>query len=107
MNLLRRAACLLVALPAALALTSTSWADTWPSQPIRIVVPFPPGQNTDIVARYFAAKLVDALGKPVFADEENSAITNVALAMPSASNLRPAKESRISWTMRKAALHDR
>ncbi|MBS0539828.1 MAG: tripartite tricarboxylate transporter substrate binding protein, partial [Proteobacteria bacterium] len=32
-------------------------ADTWPSRPIRLVAPYPPGGQTDVVSRYFAEKL--------------------------------------------------
>jgi len=49
--------CIVAALVAAPA-----YAQTWPSKPIRVMVPFPPGGSTDIVARILASKLEKPLG---------------------------------------------
>jgi tripartite-type tricarboxylate transporter receptor subunit TctC len=49
----------------ALALPHLTRAQAWPSQPIKLVVPFPPGGSTDLLARIIGQKLEPILGKPV------------------------------------------
>jgi tripartite-type tricarboxylate transporter receptor subunit TctC len=48
---------------AALAATSV-FAQTYPNRPVKIVVPWPPGQATDIAARVVAERLQKSLGEP-------------------------------------------
>ena len=49
----------LLALLAAAAFCSASFADSWPSKPIRLVVPFPAGGGTDIIGRDLTQKITD------------------------------------------------
>lgn len=48
-------------------------ASSWPSRPIRIIVPFTPGGSTDILAREIGLQLQSALGEPVIVDNKPGA----------------------------------
>lgn len=60
-------ACLSMATGGALA------QDKYPSKPIRIIVPFPPGASTDIIARTVAPRLSASMGVPVIVENRGGA----------------------------------
>lgn len=50
---------------------------TWPTGPIKIIVPFPAGGSVDMVARTVAKRLSDSLGQPVLVDNRAGASGNI------------------------------
>ncbi|QFZ86684.1 tripartite tricarboxylate transporter substrate binding protein [Variovorax paradoxus] len=50
---------------------------TWPSKPIRLIVPYPPGGSSDIIARAIGQPLSEALGQPVVIENRAGANGNL------------------------------
>ena len=57
---------------------AAAWAQAYPTKPITLIVPYPPGGLNDVVARAFAEKLTQALGVLVIVDNKAGAATTVA-----------------------------
>ena len=55
-------------------------ASTWPTKPVKFVVPYPPGGSTDPMARLIAAKLSDSLGQPFVVENTSGASGTIGTA---------------------------
>src|SRR5262245_21690167 len=60
--------------------------DNFPSKPMRVIVPFPPGGGTDIMARIVGQRLSESVGQPVLIDNRGGAAgligTELAMKAP-------------------------
>jgi len=60
-----------------MALPLSAIAQAYPSKPIKMIVPFPAGGTTDIVARIIAQKMTESMGQPVTVDNKGGAGGNI------------------------------
>src|SRR2546430_6598156 len=63
---------LLAAAGVLLALTTAAAAQDYPSKPVRLIIPFPPGGSNDVVGRLIATHLSERLGKQVVVDNRGA-----------------------------------
>lgn len=72
---LRAIACVVAVLAG--LMTGTAAAQTYPTKPVRIIVPYQAGQGTDVAARYFAEALSKALGQNFYVENKPGAGGNI------------------------------
>jgi tripartite-type tricarboxylate transporter receptor subunit TctC len=66
---------------------SSASLSQWPNKPIRLIAPYPPGGQTDVVSRWLGEKLTPVLGQPVVV--ENRAGAQGAVGLQAAKNAAP------------------
>src|SRR5262245_593844 len=55
-----------------LAFTAVAAGQDYPTKPVRLIIPFPPGGSNDVVGRVFATHLGERLGKQVIVDNRGA-----------------------------------
>ncbi len=58
---------------------STTWAQSWPTKPVRIIVPYPPGGAVDVVTRRMATKLQEQTGQTFFVENKAGATGTIGI----------------------------
>ncbi len=97
----------------ALFVVAPAYAQDYPSRPIRLVVPFPPGGPNDIIGRVFGQKMQELLGQPVIIDNRPGAggalgTDNVAKSEPDGYTIAIASAGAlaISTALQEKILYD-
>jgi tripartite-type tricarboxylate transporter receptor subunit TctC len=60
-----------------LVLQGVAFAQTYPSKPVRVIIPYPPGSTPDIVGRTVSTKLQESLGQPFVVENRTGAGGNI------------------------------
>src|SRR5438046_7107159 len=63
-----------------LLVASVAGAQSYPAKPIRLLIPFPPGGSSDLVARSYSQKLAELLGQQVIVDYKGGAGGSIGAA---------------------------
>src|SRR5688572_30525096 len=106
---------LAIAFAAFSALATPAQAQTWPTQTIRLIVPFPAGGSNDVMARLIAPHLEKALGQTVLVDNRPAAAGQVGteavaratpdghtlLLIASSHTVQPALNSKLPYNTEK------
>jgi tripartite-type tricarboxylate transporter receptor subunit TctC len=75
-----------------LALANMTWAQTWPTRPITLIVPFAAGGGVDASARLQAQNMAELLGQPIIAE-------NIGAAAGMVGSLRVSKAEPDGYTL--------
>ena len=76
---------LLIALSVGGATTPARAADDYPTKPVRLIIPYGPGGNTDIVGRTVGQKLGERLGQPIVFDNRGGAAGTIGVGIAATS----------------------
>ena len=79
MNLAKR----LLMIAGGMLLAGSALAQAWPTKPITLLIPFPPGTGNDIIGRVLGAEMTKDLGQPVLAENRAGVSGNIAMGMTS------------------------
>ena len=55
-----------------------AWAQSWPTKPIRVIVPYSPGSATDIIPRTIFALVQEQLGQPIIVENRPGASSTLS-----------------------------
>jgi tripartite-type tricarboxylate transporter receptor subunit TctC len=80
----RHCLCFAAAAIQLVALSGTATAQSWPARPLRMIVPFPAGSQSDVIGRVVGSRLADQIGQQVVVDNRVGA--SGALGMELAKN---------------------
>jgi tripartite-type tricarboxylate transporter receptor subunit TctC len=72
-------------LAAALLSAAAAFAQSYPTKPVRLIVPYPPGGGNDAIARLLAAKMPEGLGQQLIVDNRPGAGTTIGTAIAARS----------------------
>jgi tripartite-type tricarboxylate transporter receptor subunit TctC len=64
-----------------LATALNATAQAWPSRPVKVIVPYPPGGAVDVITRKVAQKLADQLGQPFVIENKPGATGTIGMAL--------------------------
>jgi len=90
---------------------SAAWSQAWPSRTVKIVVPYPAGGGTDVMARFLAQKFSEMWGQPVVVENKGGAGGNIGadqvakstpdgytlVMMPSNLSINPSLFDKTPW----------
>jgi tripartite-type tricarboxylate transporter receptor subunit TctC len=77
MSFFRTAALTAIVATSALAHAQTACAQTYPTKPIHLIVPYPAGGGTDFFARLLGQKMSELIGQPIIVENKPGAATNL------------------------------
>ena len=70
---------------AALCVSGGAWAQSWPTRTVRVIVPYSPGANADLIARMVTQNVATVWGQQVILDNRPGGATNIGSALAAKS----------------------